>query len=56
MGGFVKYFGVSFDEVLDMSWANIQMYNASIPSFDSEPKEKKKGLSFEEMLDKMKKI
>ena len=53
VGGFVKYFGVAFEYVLyEMSWANIQMYNASIPDYS--PKKEKKGLSWNEMINKAK--
>ena len=54
VGGFAKYFGFTFDYVLyEISWSNFQLYNASIPDYSPE-KEKPKGLSFSEMLNKAK--
>ena len=55
VGGFAKYYGLTFDYVLnELSWANFQLYSASIPSYDTNVEEKKKGLSFSEMINKAK--
>lgn len=44
MAGFVKAFGCSFDYVLhEISYANVILYSATLPSYDNARKDKKEA-------------
>lgn len=42
------------DEVLEESWLNIQMLSATIPTYDNEEKEEKKGMSWGSVIEQLK--
>ena len=51
MAGVVKGFGVTFDYVLyNMSYANVIMYSASLPTYDTDKDKEKKQEEEQEVI------